>query len=228
MRSWRSPHYTPRVTHILIGDALERLRGLPDESVHCVVTSPPYWGLRSYEGGERMIGLEPTFDEHLERLVEVFREVRRVLRSDGTVWLNYGDAYASGMRSAYATDRKYGGARAHESRPPTMDGLKPKDLMLMPARVALALQSDGWWVRSRIVWHKPNPMPESVDDRPTSAHEDLYLLTKSGSPTFWTHRGRGGVRSAPAADYVWVNRDTGEEVGEEPAGWAGPVVCAVD
>ena len=215
---------------ILPGDALARLRELPDESIHCCITSPPYWGLRSYEGDSwaggdascdhkhptqhqkqgatsarqgranveaqrnetfrdvcarcgakrtgTMIGLEPTFDEHLERIVEVFREVRRVLRRDGTLWLNYGDAYASGMRTQYATDRKYGHARAHDSRPPTPDGLKPKDLMMMPARVALALQADGWWLRSEIVWHKPNPMPESCTDRPTSAHEKLYLFAK--------------------------------------------------
>ena len=165
-------------TSILVGGALERLRELPDESVHCVVTSPPYWGLRSYEKDPGMIGLEPTFDAHLERLVAVFREVRRVLRSDGTLWLNYGDAYASGMRTQYATDRKYGHARAHDSRPPTPPGLKPKDLMMMPARVALALQADGWWLRSKVIWHKPNPMPESCTDRPTSSYEELFLMSK--------------------------------------------------
>ena len=134
---------------ILVGDALSQLATLPDESVHCVVTSPPYWGLRAYKGDAGMIGLEPTFDEHLEALVAVFREVRRVLRADGTLWLNYGDAFDA------------------------------KQLMLMPARVAMALQADGWWLRSEIVWHKPNPMPESVTDRPTSAHEKLFLLSKS-------------------------------------------------
>ena len=142
---------------ILVGDCLERLRTLPEESVHCVVTSPPYWGLRDY-GVEGAIGLEPTFGEHINTIVTIFREVRRVLRSDGTLWLNYGDRYHNGD---------------------SLSGLKPKDLVMMPARVALALQADGWWLRSEIVWHKPNPMPESVRDRPTSAHEKIYLLTKS-------------------------------------------------
>ena len=142
---------------ILVGDCLERLRTLPEESVHCVVTSPPYWGLRDY-GVEGAIGLEPTFGEHINTIVTIFREVRRVLRSDGTLWLNYGDRYHNGD---------------------SLSGLKPKDLVMMPARVALALQADGWWLRSEIVWHKPNPMPESVRDRPASAHEKIYLLTKS-------------------------------------------------
>ena len=121
-----------------------------------------------------MIGLEPTFDAHLENLVAVFREVRRVLRDDGTLWLNYGDAYTSGawQPSALAfprTNRAIGPARyATCLRPDTPPGLKPKDLMMMPARVAMALQADGWWLRSEIIWHKPNPMPESCRDRPTS------------------------------------------------------------
>ena len=144
---------------IKVGDCVDVLAGMERESVHCVVTSPPYWGLRAYKGDTGMIGLEPTFDEHLENLVGVFREVRRVLRSDGTLWLNYGDAYAASGRAA--------------------GGLKAKDLMMMPARVALALQADGWWLRSEIVWRKPNPIPESVKDRPTSSHEKLFLMSKS-------------------------------------------------
>ena len=191
---------------ILVGDCLERLRTLPEESVHCVVTSPPYWGLRDY-GVEGAIGLEPTLQEHLETIVTVFREVRRVLRKDGTLWLNYGDAYtaAQGINKDGSprlpkvpttiqnvpTDRKPGQQdlpagwstrKVSRTSRVTRDnnfGLKPKDLMMMPARVALALQADGWWLRSEIVWHKPNPMPESVRDRPTSAHEKLFLLTKS-------------------------------------------------
>ena len=99
------------------------------------------------------------------------------------------------------------------------NGLKPKDLMMMPARVAMALQADGWWVRSEIVWHKPNPMPESTTDRPTNAHEKLFLLSKSGDKLFWTHRSFPGVRVQPEPDYVWRNRDTGEETAIEPAGW---------
>ena len=136
-------------------------RALPiaDESVHCVVTSPPYWGLRDYGNGDDGIGLEETPEAWVENLVAVFREVRRVLRPDGTVWLNLGDAYAGGT--------------------PGQDGRKPKDLIGLPWRVAFALQADGWWLRSDIVWSKPNPMPESVTDRPTRAHEYLFLLTKS-------------------------------------------------
>ena len=120
--------------------------------------------------------------EHLETIVTVFREVRRVLRKDGTLWLNYGDAYSSGDRSTHragASDNKGHLVQNGLARPKTPSGLKPKDLVMMPARVALALQADGWWLRSEIVWHKPNPMPESVRDRPTSAHEKLFLLTKS-------------------------------------------------
>ena len=144
---------------IMVGDALAKLKELPDESVHCVVTSPPYWGLRSYKGDTGMIGLEPTFAEHLDNLVAVFREVRRVLRSDGVCFVNYGDSYWSGG--------------------PNNFGWKAKDLMGMPALVATELMKDGYYRRSEIIWHKPNPMPESCTDRPTSAHEKLFLLSKS-------------------------------------------------
>ena len=168
----------------LIGDALSQLARLPDESVHCVVTSPPYWGLRAYKGEPGMIGLEPTFDEHLDNLVAAFREVRRVLRSDGTLWLNYGDAYNAYNGGAGPSSKLSKTQSA--ARPDLQTGFglrdrafKPKDLMMMPARVAMALQADGWWLRSEIIWHKPNPMPESCQDRPTSAHEKLFLLTKS-------------------------------------------------
>ena len=193
---------------ILVGGALERLREMPAESVHCVVTSPPYWGLRSYEKDPGMIGLEPTFDAHLERLVAVFREVRRVMRPDATLWLNYGDAYTSGNR---ATQMGNVGGKDHPimsgmPRPRTPAGLKPKDLMMMPARVALALQADGWWLRSEVVWHKPNPMPESCTDRPTSSHEKLYLLSKRSTyfydaeavrtPAGWT-RGSPHAKAVP-------------------------------
>ena len=238
-------------TTIHVGNALDVLAGLPSESVHCCVTSPPYWGLRSYNGdtwecgdpscdhkrssgavdtstltggkktvnhsqegwpcnrcgkcGARltgsMIGLEASFDEHLSNLVAVFREVRRVLRNDGTLWLNYGDAYVAGQggrQSAVgempkkviqkrATPRKrddvdvgsWSNRDATDKMTAPSDIWKPKDLMMMPARVAMALQADGWWLRSEIIWHKPNPMPESCTDRPTSAHEKLFLLTKS-------------------------------------------------
>ena len=167
---------------IIIGDARQALSELADGSVHCVITSPPYWGLRAYGGDAGMIGLEPTFDAHLENLVDVFREVWRVLRDDGTLWLNYGDAYCGGGRGDYGTAQKQksnAGSLVPAIRGWTHGGLKPKDLLMMPARVAMALQDDGWWLRSEIIWHKPNPMPESVKDRPTSAHEKLFLLSKS-------------------------------------------------
>ena len=176
---------------ILVGDCVDLLSTLPDESVHCVVTSPPYWGLRDY-GVEGAIGLERTFGEHLETIVTVLREVRRVLRKDGTLWLNYGDAYAGSWGAQSRDDPSVetsalSNGQVHAAPKGThtgslkrvLPGLKPKDLLMMPARVAMALQADGWWLRSEIVWHKPNSMPESVRDRPTSAHEKVYLLTKS-------------------------------------------------
>jgi DNA modification methylase len=224
---------------ILTGDCREVLRTLPDESVHCVVTSPPYFGLRDYgtakwEGGDEacsheppqewidhnfnansgfgsgaktqsaaaksrwyvdgacrcgarridsQIGLEPTPDAYVVELVAVFREVRRVLRLDGTLWLNLGDSYntSGGVNNNGKND-----ALGKSDRPKILgrvDGLKPKDLIGIPWRVAFALQADGWWLRSEIIWAKPNPMPESVTDRPTKAHEQIFLLTKSA--TYW-------------------------------------------
>ena len=229
---------------ILRGDCREVLRTLPDASVHCVVTSPPYYGLREYgtatwEGGDpacdhrsvmkfrkftngqgegvdgdgyagsnltswttrdatpkarcprcgatridKQIGLEASPDAYVAEMVAVFREVRRVLRDDGTLWLNIGDSYTSGGRATFGTfspDSKQATHTAIKSATgaPQPEGLKPKDLMMMPARVALALRADGWWIRSDIIWAKPNPMPESVTDRPTSAHEHVFVLTKS-------------------------------------------------
>ena len=158
------------------GDVLDRLREMPDESVQCCVTSPPYWGLRDY-GVEGQIGLEASPDEHVQKLVEVFREVRRVLRSDGVLFCNYGDAYAAN-RSYQVPDNKHcdvGNSRGMS----VPSGLKPKDLIGLPWMLAFALRADGWWLRSDIVWHKPNPMPESVTDRPTKAHEYVFLLSKS-------------------------------------------------
>ena len=174
-------------TKIHVGDCLETLRAMPPESVHCVITSPPYWGLRAYKGDTGMIGLERTFSEHIENLVRVFGEVRRVLRKDGTCWLNYGDAYCGYKGENYPNadpsrsnlQKKSTVPSGHRRGTPQSTSFKTKDLMMMPARVAMALQDDGWWLRSEIVWHKPNPMPESVTDRPTSAHEKLFLLTKA-------------------------------------------------
>ena len=163
------------------GGALERLKTLPAESVHCVVTSPPYYGLRNY-GVEGAYGLEPTPEEHIDNLVAVFAEVHRVLRSDGTLWLNYGDMYAgssgSGGANPATSSKQIRNAGAYHSGNARVTGLKPKNLIGMPWRVAFALQAAGWILRSDIIWHKPNPMPESVTDRPTRAHEYLLLFAK--------------------------------------------------
>ena len=164
---------------ILQGDCIEAMRGMESESVHCCITSPPYWSLRDY-GVDGAYGLEPTLEEYIANMVTVFREVRRVLRKDGTLWLNLGDAYASNPSNG-----RGGGSTLDRGAPHLSGanrdgaGLKPKDLIGLPWRVAFALQADGWYLRSDIVWHKPNPMPESVTDRPTRPHEYVFLLTKS-------------------------------------------------
>lgn len=169
---------------ILTGDCREVLKTLPDASVQCCVTSPPYYGLRDY-GVAGQIGLERSMHDFIAELVAVFREVRRVLRDDGTLWLNIGDSYASGGRATRDPGRSKihpafsGDAYADGLRPADPTGIKPKDLMLVPERIALALQDDGWYVRSRIIWHKLSAMPESVTDRPTKAHEHIWLLSKS-------------------------------------------------
>lgn len=175
---------------IMLGDCLQALAAMPDGSVHTVVTSPPYWGLRDY-GVKGQIGLEPTLPEHIARLVVVFREVRRVLRKDGTLWLNYGDAYA-GSWGAQSRGELPGphssisGGQIHASPKGSLTGsvkrtpgMKAKDRMLLPARLAIAMCDDGWWVRDEVIWHKPNPMPSSVKDRTTPAHEMLYMFAKS-------------------------------------------------
>jgi DNA modification methylase len=216
---------------IICGDALTELRKLPSESVHCCVTSPPYWGLRDYgtaqwEGGDaacdhtlarrnhpdakqatqagssrdsfagitecrrcgasrvdQQIGLEPTPELYVARLVEVFAEVRRVLRNEGILWLNVGDSYNAhpGQRTIHdkAGYKQTTNRGSTEAASRSTQNLKPKDLVGVPWRVAFALQADGWWLRSDIIWHKPNPMPESVTDRPTKAHEYVFLLAKS-------------------------------------------------
>ena len=178
---------------IIQGDCIEGMRTLPGASVHCCVTSPPYWGLRDYQC-DGQIGLESTPEAYVARMVEVFREVRRVMRDDGTLWLNLGDSYAaarggtsmpaetlaggvSGRGDIVAKRGRESGYTPH--RDPAAHGLKHKDLVGIPWRVAFALQADGWWLRQDIIWHKPNPMPESVRDRCTKAHEYVFLLTKS-------------------------------------------------
>jgi len=165
------------------GDCLTVLKLYPDKWVNCCVTSPPYWGLRDY-GVEGQIGLEPTPEEYVEKLVRVFREVRRVLRDDGTLWLNLGDSYSAHPGQRKGTDKA--GSKQQSKRGSTgspshsVGGLKPKDLIGIPWRVAFALQEDGWYLRQDIIWHKPNPMPESVTDRCTKSHEYIFLLSKSG------------------------------------------------
>jgi len=192
------------------GNCLRQLRRIPDASVHCCVTSPPYWGLRDY-GVKGQIGLEPTVDRYLRRMVAVFAEVWRVMRDDGTLWLNLGDCYTAsasggqhfgkhlqnadgnrldrdtrklrlarggnriGNRSSFRRDRQSFRSVPHKGA----DGLRPKNLIGIPWRVAFALQEFGWNLRADIIWHKPNPMPESVTDRPTKAHEYIFLMTKS-------------------------------------------------
>lgn len=190
---------------ILHGDSIEVMRYLPAESVDCCVTSPPYWGLRDYDC-EGQIGLEKSLGDHLEVMVNVFREVRRLLKPAGTLWLNYGDCYATTPNGKKAADYKADGSdnRAFRDKPfstigpinsskrmprgsgrygggnlPASGILKPKDLCMIPNRLAIALQEDGWWVRSEIIWAKPNPMPESVRDRPATSHEKIFLLSKS-------------------------------------------------
>lgn len=169
---------------ILIGDCLETLASVPDDTVHTCVTSPPYFGLRDY-GRDGQLGMEPTPDEFVEALVRIFREVRRVLRDDGTVWLNLGDSYASGGRKSRDSDAKLE-QRGMSVRPTDPDGIKPKDLIGIPWRVAFALQADGWYLRQDIIWQKPNPMPESVRDRCTKAHEYVFLLSK-GPRYYYDH-----------------------------------------
>ncbi|MFD1444290.1 DNA-methyltransferase [Thermoactinomyces vulgaris] len=171
--------------NIYNGDVLETLRTFPEGIFNTCVTSPPYWGLRDY-GVEGQIGLESTPDEYVEKMVGIFREVRRVLRDDGTLWLNLGDSYAT---NTSAGNKKFGNSAFNKNRPSREqtktpkktipNGLKQKDLVGIPWRVALALQADGWYLRSDIIWHKPNAMPESVKDRPTKAHEYIFLLSKS-------------------------------------------------
>lgn len=178
-------------TRILIGDCRDVLATLPERGAQMVCTSPPYFGLRDY-GVAGQLGLEPTPAAYVEQLVAVFRSVRRVLADDGVVFLNLGDSYAGGKtgradtgeadlaRRAAAFGTGTGeatGPRDFKQRP-VPDGLKPKDLIGIPWRVAFALQADGWYLRADIIWHKPNPMPESVRDRPTKAHEYVFLLSK--------------------------------------------------
>jgi DNA modification methylase len=270
---------------ILCGDALTVLRAIPDDVVQCVVTSPPYWGLRDYgtstwEGGDpecdhqppddaghtnkptsgqrrhagrfagptcykcgavridKQIGLESTPEQYIEKMVEIFSEVRRVLRPDGTLWLNMGDSYASGKGSCFNPGGGEGSFKDNRKEAGVLPlkrlnisdlhsvGLKPKDLCGMPWRVALALQADGWWLRSDIIWAKSTPMPESAKDRPTKAHEYIFLMTKSEryyydgvaireplSASTLERFGKNDV-TYPGRDSYFERRDKGKHVGQ--------------
>jgi DNA modification methylase len=177
------PYWTDGKATLYHGDCLAVLRELPSESVHCCVSSPPYWGLRDY-GVKGQLGLEATPEEYVAKMVDVFREVRRVLRSDSVMFLNIGDSYAGGGQNSGSTPDKLtpkqrSNAGCRYDRTPVPSGMKPKDLVGIPWMLAFALRADGWYLRSEIVWHKPNVMPESVSDRPTKSHEQVFLLTKN-------------------------------------------------
>ena len=166
------------VQNVLIqGHAMDALDLLPEESVQSVVTSPPYWSLRDYDV-DLQVGCNETLEDYIDGIVQTFNKVRQILTVDGTVWLNIGDAYTSGNRRYRAPDKK-NRARAMPMRSPTPNGLKPKDLIGLPWRLAFALQAAGWWLRSEVIWSKPNAHPESVRDRPTKAHETVFLLSKN-------------------------------------------------
>jgi DNA modification methylase len=164
---------------IKVGNCLDVLKTMDDESVHCCVTSPPYWALRNYDHPDQL-GQEPTPEEYVNNLVEIFREVKRVLQDDGTLWLNLGDSYvgtgSKGKHKDPKSTSRNGQTSATNNK---VQGLKSKDMVGIPWRVAFALQQDGWYLRSDIIWHKNNCMPSSVKDRPTSSHEHIFLLAKS-------------------------------------------------
>jgi DNA modification methylase len=195
---------------IICGDALSELKKLPDEFVDCCITSPPYWGLRDY-GVPCQLGLEKTPEEYVAKMVEVFREVRRVLKKEGVVFLNLGDSYAGSGKGGQSDEKRsenWQPEYANKGNVP--GGLKQKDLVGIPWRVAFALQADGWYLRQDIIWHKPNPMPESVTDRCTKSHEYIFLLAKSQKYYFDNEaiKERGVMESAGSSQ-----RDTRETHG---------------
>ena len=224
---------------IINGDSLTEMRKLPAESVQCCVTSPPYWGLRDY-GVAGQLGLESTPQEYVAKLVEIFSEVRRVLKPDGVLWLNLGDSYNSGAEigrhearegnAAGCNTTKFLGTKRQYGERTT--SLKPKDLVGIPWRVAFALQADGWWLRQDIIWAKPNPMPESVQDRCTKSHEYIFLLTKSASyfydakaiaePSVSAHpSGNGFDGRQGGSDHLPMSGETGTIKQWKPASWKG-------
>lgn len=195
---------------IWVADCLAALAAMEPDSVDCVVTSPPYWGLRDY-GVDGQIGLEPTLGEHLAVMVRVFDAVRRVLKPTGTLWINYGDCYAAKPNGRSAAQYKADGTddRTFRDKPfSTIGGvLKAKDLAMVPNRLAIALQEAGWWVRSEIIWGKSNPMPDSAKDRPGTAHEKIFLLTKSARYWYDAEAVRFGLKPKTLTTYGTVRSD---------------------
>lgn len=228
---------------IVQGDALEVLRGWPDGCVQLVVTSPPYWNLRDYQANGESIagqwGREPTPAEHVQRVVELAREVRRVLRPDGVLVLNYGEGYAQSSTSNHGRGKaapalngrgKPQNCTGWENPPrmPPPNGMKPKDLLGMPWEIARALRADGWWWRCWWPWVKLNGMPGSEGDRPVLSVETMLMFTASGRPLYWTHAEGRGARTAPPPDYRWTNQQSGIEVADEPPGWRTAVYLDAD
>lgn len=193
------------------GDCLETLRQMPDGIVQTCVTSPPYFGLRDYDGGTAEIGKEKTPAEFVAALVAVFREVRRVLRDDGTLWINIGDSYASGGRKTRDPDESLE-QRRMGVRPADPDDIKSKDLIGIPWMLAFALRADGWYLRQEIIWAKPNPMPESVTDRCTKSHESIFLLAKSEK--YYFDNGAIKEPAAPSSISRW-NQDVEGQIGSD-------------
>jgi DNA modification methylase len=203
------------------GEAAQLLRAMPDDSVHCAVTSPPYFNLRSYGAGEQEIGREQTPTEYVLRLVGVFRELRRVLRPDGVFWLNLGDSYAAGSGGGGAESHRRttsGRMMPQQGRAPVTGGLKRKDLIGIPWMVAFALREDGWYLRADCVWHKPNAMPSSVRDRPVRDHEYLFLF----SPSEHYYYDDVAVREPAVKGAAGSSFTRGKTAGHQPNDWEGP------
>ena len=218
------PDHTHGLCSLLIGDCRTRLADIPDNSIHCCVTSPPYWGLRDYGHGNQ-IGLEATPEAYVEQMAAVFCEVRRVLRDDGTLWLNLGDSYAgSNMTGGNKSINAEGGSdgfkmRRQFARKQDIGTLKAKDLVGIPWRVAFALQADGWYLRQDIIWSKPNPMPESITDRCTKSHEYIFLMSKN--PDYYFDYEAIRERSVAKLDKKFLSPIGGKKDPKKPGSYSG-------
>ena len=190
---------------ILVGDVLNRISDIPDQSVQCVVTSPPYWGLRDY-GNDQQIGLEQNPQDYIDAMVQVFNQVKRVLADDGVLWINIGDSYSGSGKGPAGNLGKTHNERhlEHKTGGIVPEGMKPKDLVGIPWMLAFALRADGWYLRQDIIWHKPNPMPESVTDRCTKSHEYVFMLTKSAKYYFDAKAIEEPSKTKPGA--TWAER----------------------